>query len=77
MLGVELAFDKDGLLYQQATIHPARISATSPRNNYQPYLVTGELAQDVMQRLQNDTPHELAPYVEGEGAVQPRVYTKN
>lgn len=77
VLGVELAFDKDGLLYQQATIHPARISATSPRNNYQPYLVTGELAQDVMQRLQNDTPHELAPYVEGEGAVQPRVYTKN
>ncbi len=76
VLGVELAFDEHGLAWQQATIHPARISGTAPRNNYQPYLVTGDQALDVMTRLQNDTTHELAPYVEGQGAVQPKLYAR-
>lgn len=76
VLGVELGVDAQGLVYQQATIHPARISATAPRNNYQPYLVAGEQAADVMQRIQNDTPHALAPYAEGQGAVQPIVYAR-
>lgn len=76
VLGVELAFDHSGLVWQQTTIHPARISGTAPRNNYQPYLVTGEQAEDVMNRLQNDTAHELAPYVEDQGALQPKLYAR-
>lgn len=76
VLGVEMAFDGQGLLWQQATIHPARISGTSPRNNYQPYLVTGEQALEVMTLIQNDTAHQLAPYREGEGAVQDKLHAR-
>lgn len=68
--GVEMHFDDTGYLSQQVTIHPFRISGTAPRNNYQPYPVTGEEAEEVMRLIQNDTPFELAPYVEGQGAVQ-------
>lgn len=68
--GVEMQFDEKGYLAQQLTIHPFRISATAPRNNYQPYPVTGEEAQEVMKLIQNDTPFALNPYVEGRGAVQ-------
>lgn len=68
--GVEMRFDETGYRSQQVTIHPFRISATSPRNNYQPYPVTGEEANEVMRLIQNDTPFALNPYVEGQGAVQ-------
>ena len=69
--GFELRFQGGEYVGQQLTIHPFRISATAPRNNFQPYPVQGEEAQEVMRILQNDTPHTLLGFVPGLGAVQP------
>lgn len=73
ILGVDMLFEGGAFSGVQLTIHPYHISATHPRNNYQPYPVTGALAQEVMDIIQADTPYELAPFVEGAGAVQPPV----
>jgi len=67
----ELRFEKGEYLGQQLTIHPFRISATAPRNNFQPYPVLGGEADEVMRLLQNDTAHTLAAFVPGLGAQQP------
>ncbi len=72
--GFELRFENGEYLGQQLTIHPFRISATAPRNNFQPYPVAGEEAQEVMTILQNDTPFTLAAFVPGKGAMQPFLY---
>ena len=69
--GFELQFRNGQYMGQQLTIHPFRISATAPRNNYQPYPVQGEEAVEVMNILQNDTAHTLAAYVPDLGARQP------
>lgn len=73
ILGAQLFFDEAGFAGTQLTIHPYRISGTHPRNNYQPHPVTGDLAQEVLAIIQADTPFELAPFVEGQGAVQEAV----
>lgn len=70
VLGAEMYFDSRGFSGVQLTIHPFRISGTAPRNNYQPFPVTGEWAQEVMDLIQADSPFELQPFVEGQGAVQ-------
>lgn len=72
--GIEMGFDETGYLYQQATIHPCHISGTSPRNNYQPHLVEGALADEVMALVQADTPFPLNSWQAGVGAVQDRLY---
>jgi len=73
VLGAELLFDGQGFAGARLTIHPFRISGTAPRNNYQPYPVSGEWAQEVMDIIQADTPFALNPFVEGQGAVQDAV----
>lgn len=70
ILGAEMLFDSLGFSGVRLTIHPYRISGTAPRNNYQPIPVTGELAREVMDIIQADTPFALEPFVEGLGAVQ-------
>lgn len=74
VVSIQMRFDNQGYYAQQATIHPFRISATAPRNNYQPYPASGAEAQQVMQLLQDDTDFTLAPYVDGQGAVQDTLY---
>ena len=68
---VALTFDDAGnYLGQQLTLYPANISGTYPENNYQPVLVSGDAAQDVMALIQNDTDYELAPYTDEAGCAQ-------
>ncbi len=70
VLGVDMTFDSLGFAGSRLTLHPYNISATKPRNNYQPYPVTGDLASEVMGMIQADTEYTLKPLVEGVGAVQ-------
>lgn len=74
VMEVRLAFNQNTLYSSQLIIHPFHESGTSPQNNYQPTPVSGNDAQDVMKRLQNDTPFTLKPYIDGVGAVQDIVY---
>lgn len=67
---VEMAFEDGVYTGQRMTLLPAINTGSYDANNYQPYWATGELAQEVMDILQSDTDYELAPYVEGVGAVQ-------
>jgi len=67
---VEMEFEDGKYVAQRLTIMPVIITATLDRNNYQPYFAQGEEAEEVMRIIRKDTPYELAPYVEGEGAVQ-------
>ncbi len=74
VMQVRMRFDSAGqYLAQQLIIHPYEISATRPRNNYQPYPVTGDKALAAMETIQADTPFPLNPWVEGAGAVQNEV----
>jgi len=77
VMQVQLEFDDAGLYSSQFTIHPYHATGTTPMNNYQPVPVTGEDAQNVMNILQNDTPFPLNPFVEGQGAVQDKVYAND
>ncbi len=74
VMEVRLTFSQNELYSSQLIIHPFHESGTSPNNNYQPTPVSGDDAQDVMNRLQDDTPFTLNPYIEGEGAVQDIIY---
>ncbi len=66
----ELRF-RDGIyLGHQLTLWPIHISGTTPENNYQPVLVSGDEAQAVMKRIQKDTRFKLKVYVDGQGARQ-------
>lgn len=67
---VEMAFEDGVYSGQRLTVFPAINTGTLDRNNYQPYLAEGEQAQEIMQQLQRDTSYTLAPYAQGEGAVQ-------
>lgn len=73
VLSVSLYFDEGRYDGQRLTIHPFRISGTSPRNNYQPLPADEEQAQEVMQLIQADTPFPLQPYAPGMGAAQAEV----
>ena len=67
---VTLTF-RDGVFYsQQLNIIPVHTTGTRPQSNFQPYLVTDEEAQAVVERIRGDTPFMLNPYVEGIGALQ-------
>lgn len=67
---VTMTFEEGEYVGQQLTILPAINTGTLDSNNYQPYWATGELANEVMEILQDDTDYTLAPYEEGKGAVQ-------
>lgn len=70
---VEMTFSDDGVYQgQRLTLYPAHISGTDPDSNYQPLLVSGAEAQEVMRLIQIDTEFDLAPYDEALGcAPQP------
>ncbi len=70
---VAMTFADNGeYLGQQVTLYPAHISGTYPDNNYQPVLVSGEAAQEVMALIQNDTDYPLTPFTDEAGcAAQP------
>ncbi len=67
---VKLTFEGGKFKSQQLNIIPVHTSGTQPQSNFQPYPVTGEEAQAVVERIQRDTPFPLNPYLEGIGAVQ-------
>ena len=67
---VKVTFEDKVFKSQQLTIIPVHTTGIQPGNNYQPYLVTGDDAQAVVERIQGDTKFPLEPYVEGIGAVQ-------
>lgn len=77
VMQVRLTFEGQSLYSSQLTIHPYHATGTTPYSNYQPAPVTGEAAQAVMDILQRDTPFQLNPFVEGEGAVQDIIYTNH
>ena len=66
----DLYFEDNVYTGHQLTIWPIHISGTYPENNYQPVLVSGADAEEVMKMIQTDTGFTLNPYVEGKGAVQ-------
>lgn len=72
----DLHFTDGAYTGHQMTIYPIHISGTSPENNYQPVLVTGDQAQRVMKMIQKDTAFRLKPYIDGVGAVQDFVPAK-
>lgn len=71
VIDAALTFDDDGsYLGQQLTLYPANISGTDPQNNFQPVLVSGDKAQEVMRLIQLDTDYELAPFTDEAGCAQ-------
>ena len=66
------SFDESNTyLGHQLNLIPAHVSGTTERNNYQPVLVTGKEADDVIRAIQYDVKRlKLRPYVEGVGALQ-------
>ena len=65
-----LTFSDEGeYLGQQLTLYPAHVSGTTPDNDYQPRLVTGEDALAVMALIQQDTEFELPPFDEELGGA--------
>lgn len=66
------SFDEsNAYLGHQLNLIPAHVSGTTERNNYQPVLVTGKEADDVIRAIQYDVKRlKLRPYVEGVGALQ-------
>ncbi|MBR1584629.1 MAG: hypothetical protein IJ662_03725, partial [Clostridia bacterium] len=69
---ITLSFSKKNkYLGHQLNIIPAHVSGTSDHNNYQPVLVTGAEADNVIKAIQVDSrPLKIQPYVEGVGAIQ-------
>ncbi len=66
-----LRFDETGRYEgQQLRLLPAYTSGTEVDNNFQPVLVQGEEAQAIIDLVAGMSTIELAPYVEGEGALQ-------
>jgi len=76
ILRVELSFCDGQPNTMRMTLYPIRISGEKRSNNFQPVLLEGEDAERVMAKLRNSSSVELAPYVEGQGAVQPLVEYK-
>lgn len=72
ILQVTFSFDETGkYLGHQFNIIPAHVSGMDEYNNYQPVLVTGKEADEVIAAIQYDVKRlKLKPYVEGVGAVQ-------
>jgi len=71
---VTLRFSREaGYLGHQVNLIPACPSGTLEYNNFQPVILRGREARAVMELVQHDSPFELAPYIEGLGALQPFV----
>ena len=66
------SFDENGTyLGHQINLIPAHVSGTDEYNNYQPVLVQGDDADEVIAAIQYDVKKlKLKPYIENVGAVQ-------
>ncbi len=68
---VRFLFDKDKqYIGHQTTLIPVRPSSRTDVNDYQPVLLSGEEAHEVIALVQSDTLFPLNPHVDGVGAVQ-------
>ena len=76
---IDLHFQEGRYIGHQVTIWPIMTTGTAEgsgmngkgyANDYRPILVEGELAQEIMKKVQKDTTFPLNPYVDGQGAVQ-------
>jgi len=72
MAQITFSFDENGkYLGHQINLIPAHVSGTEEYNNYQPILVHGEEAEDVIAAIQYDVKRlKLKPYIENVGAIQ-------
>lgn len=69
-----LTFSDSGeYLGQQLSLYPCHISGTTPESNYQPVLVTGDDAAEVMRLVQFDTDFDLVPFSDDLGCA-PQAY---
>lgn len=73
LLQATLHFTDGVLVTSQMTLWPIRITSASSGNNYQPVLLAGEDAARVIDRIQRVSGMALAPFVDGQGAVQPEI----
>ena len=73
VLSVSLRFEDGALADTQITLWPIRVSTDTARNDYQPALLAGEDAQRVLDKMQATSGYPLAPFADGQGAVQPRI----
>lgn len=76
LLGVNLCFAEGRLQSTQTTLWPIRVSSTPDSNDYQPYLLAGDDAARVLEKIQATSGFELAPFLAGQGAVQDAVATR-
>ena len=70
LLGATFRFSEGALQETQVTIWPIRTSGDARSNDYQPLLLTGSEAARVVDKIQSRSGMTLAPYRDGEGAVQ-------
>jgi len=62
--------DAGEYLGQQLRLYPAHISGTEPVTNYQPLLVSGKEAREVLEDVQHDTDFELPAFDEELGYAE-------
>ncbi len=70
LLRATLRFTDGVPVQSQATLWPIRISGAKGSNDYRPVLLAGEDADRVLDKAQATSGFTLAPFVEGQGAVQ-------
>ena len=73
VLAVHLRFTDGVPESLQATLWPIRISGSETRNDFQPALLQGEAAQQVLEHMQATSGFALAPFRDGSGAVLPEI----
>ena len=70
VLQVDFYFTDEGeYTAQQVRIYPAHTTGTYPRSNFQPILVSGTDAANVLSLIQYDTKFQLQPFDETTGCV--------
>ncbi|HNW86617.1 MAG TPA: CapA family protein [Candidatus Limiplasma sp.] len=66
-------FSNGALESVTVTLWPIRVSGKSRGNDYQPVLLSGADAARVIDKMQATSAFTLAPFLQGQGAVQPEV----
>lgn len=70
LLSATLRFTDGVAESAQLTLWPIRVSGSKRSNDYRPVLLAGADAARVLQKMQQTSGFPLAPFLEGEGAVQ-------
>lgn len=73
VLSVTLRFTDGVPESLQATLWPIRVSGSETRNDFQPVLLQGEAAQQVLEHMQATSGFALAPFRDGSGAMLPEI----